>query len=241
MRSILCLALLCPGALVACSTPLSRSELLAVQTARPTPVEDRVDQRVAGPRVEWPKMERSVTERNVIVARAQDDPTGASPSLPEEDFAASTRALVQKPISPLSVAEQRYFEGRSALASRSFGAAIMLFNRALELDARLVEAWTGLASALEAVERPADAISALRRAVEIVPGSANARLNLGLALLRAGATEDARHELVKARSLSPDDERIRVAVDSIPAVAPRPTSDSQLPSGPIDALLYEVV
>lgn len=67
-----------------------------------------------------------------------------------------------------------------ALQRQDWNQARQLARRAVELDATLAPSWNVLAYALEELGRPADAVNAYQRALEVDPQYTTARFNLGL-------------------------------------------------------------
>ncbi len=81
------------------------------------------------------------------------------------------------------------------------------FERAIGERPSSVEAWLGLAGALEQLGRTAEAERAFRRAVELQPGWWGAHSHLGVFLLTQGRIEESLPSLLEAIRLSPDNTR----------------------------------
>jgi tetratricopeptide (TPR) repeat protein len=81
--------------------------------------------------------------------------------------------------------------------------AITVYEKALELDPMLVNAYTNLGSAHELLGNAARALELRQKAVELAPDNAEARAQHGLSLLGAGRSAEARAELEEAVRLDP--------------------------------------
>ncbi len=94
--------------------------------------------------------------------------------------------------------------GQRALAAGDLDQARARFEEAVAHDYQLPEAFHGLARVAQRQGRFADAEAACRQALAAAGGSfAPARADLGLLLLRAGRTDEARTELTRARDADP--------------------------------------
>lgn len=105
-----------------------------------------------------------------------------------------------------------YVQGREALVHGRYGEAAGHFQDALAGDPARVDALTGLGIALYKQGAFGDAVDALTRAVAAAPGSAEARLYLGLGHLRRADDRLAEAELAALRSLKVH-ERIAAQLD----------------------------
>lgn len=84
--------------------------------------------------------------------------------------------------------------------------AIRYFDRALELDPELVNAWIGRGMAVSSASRDADDAEALRcfeRALELDPSCANAWFLKGCVLSFQGRHDEAKRAQERARELDP--------------------------------------
>jgi tetratricopeptide (TPR) repeat protein len=86
-------------------------------------------------------------------------------------------------------------------------AALRAYGRALELEPTFIAARINLADLYRGLGRDADAEKALREAVRIAPGNADAHHALGLTLVRQGKREAALPELSRAARLAPQSPR----------------------------------
>jgi tetratricopeptide (TPR) repeat protein len=91
--------------------------------------------------------------------------------------------------------------GTCLAARRDDERAIEYFRQALARDGQMAVAWVGLGLSLTRVDRPADAIAALQKAIAIEPGMSEAYYALGQAYRKAGDDERSRGAFEKAREL----------------------------------------
>jgi hypothetical protein len=84
--------------------------------------------------------------------------------------------------------------GNIRLGERAYDAAVMAYQRALARDPRFVEARYNYALALEALEKPTQAVEELGRALTIEPAYSDAVFNLAQLFLKTG-------EIARAKSL----------------------------------------
>jgi tetratricopeptide (TPR) repeat protein len=104
-------------------------------------------------------------------------------------------------------------QGREALNSKQWDAAVDAFKKGTELDpnqhviwAYLADAYTGQAAAKTGAEKQAAtdaALAAYGKALELKPDDAAYHNNYALALARAGKIDQAKEELTKAAQLDP--------------------------------------
>ena len=87
------------------------------------------------------------------------------------------------------------------------------YRAALRLDPRFVPAWANLADLMRMLGREADAESALREGLAVVPGAAALHHALGLSLVRQQRRAEALHELRRATELDPTNPRFRYVYD----------------------------
>jgi tetratricopeptide (TPR) repeat protein len=87
------------------------------------------------------------------------------------------------------------------------------YRAALQLDPRFVPAWANLADLMRMLGREADAESALREGLAVVPGAAALHHALGLSLVRQQRRAEALHELRRATELDPANPRFRYVYD----------------------------
>jgi len=90
------------------------------------------------------------------------------------------------------------------LIRRQVEEATTLLQRAVTLEPRFYEAWLNLGSLLTDRVRFAEAERALREAVRLHAGSANAAFNLAILLHKMGRIEEALAEVDRCLSLAPD-------------------------------------
>lgn len=83
------------------------------------------------------------------------------------------------------------------------GAALALYQRAVELTPQVGDAHYNYANALSSLGRTAAAVDAYGRALELDPGNANAHLNLGATHLRSGNTTAAEASYRQTVALRP--------------------------------------
>jgi Tfp pilus assembly protein PilF len=125
----------------------------------------------------------------------------SQPKVYEEYLA---KALAQAPDSP----EVQVNWGRFKAAQQQLDAAERAFRKAVDLDPRHAPAWTNLGDFLYLHRaRPADAVAAYRRALELDPALAGTHYALGVALARAGDFSGAERELSEAHRLAPANPR----------------------------------
>jgi Tfp pilus assembly protein PilF len=79
--------------------------------------------------------------------------------------------------------------------------AIDCYNKAVQLDPKLITAWINLTSAYTMAEQDDKAVDAARQAVTLEPDSAMARNNLAVALYFQGAFVESQRHMEKAREL----------------------------------------
>src|SRR5262249_18353158 len=95
-----------------------------------------------------------------------------------------------------------YGLGRLAERQKKWNTAASHYRRALELNSKSVHAAIGLGRTMEEVDKTAARI-AYGRAIEIDPGSAEARNDFGVFLLRSGELDRSVSELIEAVRLAP--------------------------------------
>ncbi|HXV37282.1 MAG TPA: tetratricopeptide repeat protein [Myxococcota bacterium] len=123
---------------------------------------------------------------------------------PRAEYRAAQAANAERPEAHLNLASL-------ALASRDFDAARSELERALELGPWFVPAYVNLADVYRALGREAEAESVLRGGLARVGESAELRHALGLALVRARRSDEARAELARASELAPEISRYAYA------------------------------
>lgn len=120
---------------------------------------------------------------------------------PERALALLNQAVTLEPADPIL-----WHNRGLVLSSLGFGErAVADFSKALSFDPSLYASSLALASELLTLKRFKEALGPARRAVRLMPDAAAARAMLGLALLRAGRTEEAVEALEAAKSLDPAD------------------------------------
>jgi tetratricopeptide (TPR) repeat protein len=70
---------------------------------------------------------------------------------------------------PEALADAYSKEGDALAAARKYGEAIVLYERAIEVNPESCEAWTNKAIALKALGRQREALECIGRALEIYP------------------------------------------------------------------------
>lgn len=80
-----------------------------------------------------------------------------------------------------------------------FADAIAAWERYVRATGGKAAAWGNLAYCYDLAGKPADAEASYRRALQLDPTQANARINYGLMLARGGRTDDAERELAQAQ------------------------------------------
>jgi len=96
--------------------------------------------------------------------------------------------------------------------SGDYAEATPLLEKAAEEFPESASAWCNLGVCYLAQDRANDAISALRKGVDLASGSAEAYEYLGRAYLAAGSLDDAREVLVTANTIEPGNPRILTAI-----------------------------
>lgn len=86
--------------------------------------------------------------------------------------------------------------GQTLLKEGKPADAAISFQRAAQADPKSTEAWRGLARAQRELGRPAEAYRALVRAVEVAPGDASLKIELGELALEAYATDPQRPQFL---------------------------------------------
>lgn len=104
---------------------------------------------------------------------------------------------------PAASAEAMYRAGRDFERQARYDNAIAAYRQALQLDPRIVDAYTGLGTALVAQRRYDEAIRQFQAAVVLAPHVARLHNDLGYAYMQAGATAQAIEALERASQLDP--------------------------------------
>ena len=100
--------------------------------------------------------------------------------------------------------------GVIALNSGRAGDAVPLFERAVELNARIPDFHTNLGVAYMSTGRDAEGIACFRKAVALHSGHGDGHFNLGLALLKSEGPAAARENLQTAARLMPKNARVQM-------------------------------
>lgn len=129
----------------------------------------------------------------------------------ERAIGASRKAAALEP----TLGPVRETAGRIALLLGKPAEAASEFLRAIEAQPYSVEAWLGLAMALDRQGRPGEAKRAYAKAIEIQPGWWSTHSHLGVFLLVRGDLAGALTSLREAARLSPDNTR---AIDNLGVV-----------------------
>lgn len=98
-------------------------------------------------------------------------------------------------------AKAHHYLGEMEYARENWDEAAARYRKAIECDARFPEPWVGLGSVFEQKGELGEAIQAFREAVRLNPKDSRARFKLGLALRRAGRTEEGDAEFAVAQEL----------------------------------------
>jgi len=122
--------------------------------------------------------------------------------------------------------------GRVLLAEGRAHEAIPELQRALQLQADMVEAQNDLGRALLEVGRVQEAISVFATVVRLQPDSAEAYFNLGLALHRAGRSDDAVRQFEAALRISPELTDAAQALTEVRAGLAAGSQDAPTPTAP---------
>lgn len=107
-----------------------------------------------------------------------------------------------------------YSLGRIRYTEQRFADALGCFRRALALDPKSAKIENNIGLSQEGLNHSEEAIAAYRRAIALEgdqarsPGSEQAYLNLGIALLHRGQMAEAQQSLEHAATISPHDPRI---------------------------------
>lgn len=137
-----------------------------------------------------------------------------------------------KVIDPVSVSLTS--EGRAALASAKYDAAIDALEAALAVDPRNRDAYIALAEVARKQELPGKAIRMYREALLIEPNDVVALAGQGEAMVQRGAVAKARENLIKVSQLCPiacaEQQKLAAAIEkgaaqpvvSVQAVQPKP-------------------
>ncbi len=101
-------------------------------------------------------------------------------------------------------------EGQSAQQRGDLNSAVRLYTAAITAEPSLFQAYYQRATALIALSREPEAVSDLKRVIEIAPNFARAHRALGQLWLDQGKTEDAKRELARAIELEPKLSGVRI-------------------------------
>ena len=107
-----------------------------------------------------------------------------------------------------------YFRGTLLRFQGKLDPAAEEFQKELQISPGHAPALTELAVARVEADRPAEALTPARSAVEFDPQSARAHYALGQALFETGSYQESAHELEIAKRLAPESSRIRFALSS---------------------------
>jgi Flp pilus assembly protein TadD len=102
-------------------------------------------------------------------------------------------------------ARKHYESGTKAAAAGYPEAAVGFFRRALEIEPNYLFALNDLGAQLIKLDKIAEAMDVLRKAIALAPRSYSPHMNLAVALLSSGKPVDARSEIAVALDLQPDD------------------------------------
>ncbi len=119
----------------------------------------------------------------------------------------------------VGTAQAAYISGKQALGNGKLEAAQKNFEKARQLDPKMVDALVGLGAVFSLSGRHDRAVIAFEKAVSLEPGNANWHSNLGMAHARNGAFAQAQQSLAKAWSLDPDNSRIEAQLTRVTSVA----------------------
>lgn len=103
--------------------------------------------------------------------------------------------------------------GMAFLAAGRLEEALTTLSRALEIDPRSAQAHCGLGLTFQKLERWQQAADAFKATERLAPESVVGPFNLGLALEALGDRKAARHALLRAAAIAPDDGEIREALE----------------------------
>ena len=101
-------------------------------------------------------------------------------------------------INPADV-DSEYQLGEMARQARQWNEAIEHFGRAAKIDPNSPQALVGLGKSLVSAGRPAEAVAALEKAVQLAPDDAVAHYQMSFAYRRVGREEEAKKHLALYR------------------------------------------
>jgi tetratricopeptide (TPR) repeat protein len=130
---------------------------------------------------------------------------------PEEARAILEELAREQPDDPRILVDLGVACSRTGLVER----AVEHFRAALELDPGSDLACANLAACELDRGRPAEALAAAERAVELAPGQASGHLMRGRALQALGRPDEARASLSRARELAPGDRLVQRALEEL--------------------------
>jgi tetratricopeptide (TPR) repeat protein len=111
-------------------------------------------------------------------------------------------------------AQDAYNEGVTALRAQDMATGIQRFEEATRLDPALVVAWRALSLVYLGAQRPADALAAADRTLELAAGDAEALRNRHDALLALGRAADAEAVLDQLVATAPSPDTARLLFNS---------------------------
>jgi len=162
-----------------------------------------------------PELEKAVEEVHQIIEPVKDSQPDLSRALVQLHFSlARNYGEAQMPekareqweiIVGLQPSALAYFNiGHSCTLLADWECAVSAYQKAIEMDEFLTDAYKGLGNAYIQLRRDADAAGAYRKALEIEPLDTSIRYNLGIALKRTGDLDGAITEFGKAIEQDPE-------------------------------------
>jgi hypothetical protein len=121
-------------------------------------------------------------------------------------------------------------QGLAALRAGDAGSAALHLRTAVQETPDDAQAWGGLGIALSQLQRPADGLRALERAVSLAPGHAGLQYNLGRTLELLERPADARAAYARAAAAEGGHAQAAVALERLRAEAGAPVGPSPTPA-----------
>jgi Flp pilus assembly protein TadD len=164
----------------------------------------------------------------VVVAQPIKPPTpGVSGGDgPQDPYGGETAADPGDGAPPEKKAEFFASLGQQQLISGDTAAAASNFKKAIELDAKNLNAATGMGEIALRQGLFGDAIAHLRKAAKLAPKSSRVYTLLGEAYLNSGQSSTAADNFKKALQLDPDNARAREGYNEASSRVPPPTDDN---------------